>query len=191
MKILALETNESKLKAQLISPMEQLLLCVHYSGFLFGVRLFKDILGTLVIIAIGIAITMFTDISLWFMIPILIVLWVIFVGSKLLRAWIDWKHDVLFVTTDKIIIVDQSSIWRIAIRQMNIENVATVTAESQFADVFPFGALCFDLKEGTGEKLRLPYVPKARIVASQIANIVMDFQGRRAVKATNIDPDRM
>ena len=48
------------------------------------------------------------------------------------------------------------------------------------------GKLWFDLKEGTGQRMVLPFVPRARAVASTIANIVMDFQGRRAVKAPNV-----
>lgn len=185
MKILALETNEERLKQDLITASEQLLLSIHFSGFLFGARLIRSIVITLFLILVGAA-GVFGGLP-WEMVTIVLFLaWLPAVGWRLLTAWIDWRYDVLLVTTDKIIVVDQSSIVRSSIQQMNIENIASVTAHTQYGDLFPFGRLCFDLKEGTGQRMVLPFVPRARAVASTIANIVMDFQGRRAVKAPNV-----
>lgn len=185
MKILALETNEERLKEQVISPSEQLLLAIHFSGYLFGARLLRSIIYTLLLAGLA---TVFILASLpWELVVLVILLvWLPLVGVKLLTALIDWRYDVLLVTTDKIIVVDQSSIIRSSIQQMNIENIASVTAHTQFGDLLPFGRLCFDLKEGTGQRMVLPFVPCSRAVASTIANIVMDFQGRRAVKAPNV-----
>lgn len=185
MKILALETNEERLKDELISPSEQLLLAIHFSGFLFAARLVKSIATTAVLTGIGVGLIYGGAPWEWVTL-LLLCLWLPLVGWRLLTAWIDWRYDVLLVTTDKVIIVDQSSIFRATIRQMNIENIAAVTAHTQYADLFPFGKLWFDLKEGTGQRMVLPFVPRARAVASTIANIVMDFQGRRAVKAPNV-----
>lgn len=185
MKILALETNEDRLKEQVISPTEQLLLSIHFSGFLFGARLLRSIFWTLMLAGLTVG-EIFAGVDPFWAILISIIIWIPLVGWRLLVAWIDWRYDVLLVTTDKIIVVDQSSIVRSSIQQMNIENIASVTAHTQYGDLFPFGRLCFDLKEGTGQRMVLPYVPRARAVASTIANIVMDFQGRRAVKAPNV-----
>lgn len=185
MKILALETNEERLKDQLISPSEQLLLAIHFSGFLFAARFIKALGATAVLGAIGFG--LIYGGAPWEWVTLLLLgLWLPLIGISLLTAWIDWRYDVLLVTTDKVIIVDQSSIIRATIQQMNIENIASVTAHTQFADLLPFGKLWFDLKEGTGQRMVLPYVPRARAVASTIANIVMDFQSRRAVKAPNV-----
>ncbi len=185
MKILALETNEDRLKEDLITANEQLLLAIHFSGFLFGARLIRSIFWTLVLTGVTIG-EILAGVEPFWAILLSIIIWIPWVGWRMLTAWIDWRYDVLLVTTDKIIVVDQSSIVRSSIQQMNIENIASVTAHTQFGDLFPFGRLCFDLKEGTGQRMILPYVPRARAVASTIANIVMDFQGRRAVKAPNV-----
>ncbi len=185
MKILALETDEERLKNQLISPSEQLLLAIHFSGFLFAARCLKGTVTTLFLIAVTVA-EILAGVTPAIAIALSIIIWLPLVGWRLLTAWIDWRYDVLLVTTDKVVIVDQSSIIRATIQQMNIENIASVTAHTQYGDLLSFGKLCFDLKEGTGQRMVLPYVPRARAVASTIANIVMDFQSRRAVKAPSV-----
>jgi GNAT superfamily N-acetyltransferase len=59
------------------------------------------------------------------------------------------------VTNEEVVFVDQSSLFHIKIRQMNLDNVASVSAESQFWNIFPFGKIHFDLKEGVGSSLTL------------------------------------
>ena len=72
--------------------------------------------------------------------------------------YIDWKFDFIDLTTDKVIIVDQGSIFRRTIKQINLENIASVTSKTQFLNLFPFGVVHIDLKEGHGQEMILQYM---------------------------------
>jgi hypothetical protein len=103
-------------------------------------------------------------------------LWLGFVFPGLIRAYIDWRFDAIVVTNDNVIILDQTSIFHSEVRQMHLENFASVNASTQFWNIFPFGQVCFDLKEGIGQRVCLRYIPRAEEVAFKLSNAVRAFQ---------------
>ncbi len=64
---------------------------------------------------------------------------------------------------------------------MSLENFASVVAETQFWNIFPFGMLRFHLKEGERETV-MKYIPHAQEVAEKIADVVASFQRRKYVR---------
>ncbi|HRH93011.1 MAG TPA: hypothetical protein PKV72_00595 [Candidatus Peribacteria bacterium] len=75
--------------------------------------------------------------------------------------------------------MDQATIFRQTIKQINLENFASVEAETQFLNLFPFGRVRFSLKEGEGEAMLLSYIPDASGVADDIADAVSNYHRRR------------
>lgn len=178
MKLFALETDEQKLIQGFLSHDEQVVMTVNFSVFLFIIRSIRAFFLTLILVAIGVAVTQFGAPVSWTVL-ILFCLWFVWIFLRWVTAYIDWRYDVLLVTTEEIVIVDQSSLFRVKIRQMNLDNIASVMAETQFLNLFPFGRLQFELKEGTGKTLVLPYIPHANRVASVISDAMVVFQRRR------------
>lgn len=187
MRIFALETNMEKLSKSFLSEHEQILLTVTFSVFLFVIRSLKALLLTTVLIALGIGVWYLGVPGLWAtLIPAII--WFFFVFIHWVTAFIDWKYDVLLVTTEEVVIIDQTSLFHVKIRQLTLDNIASVSAESQFWNVLPFGKLHFDLKEGISKAFSLPYIPHARVVATAISDAVVKFQRRRASTPSQTAP---
>ncbi|MSR87039.1 hypothetical protein EXS70_02600 [Candidatus Peribacteria bacterium] len=179
MRIFALETNIEKLNQSFLSPGEHIVLKARFHGFLFFVRALWATFLTIVIIAIGVGATM-SQIPASLSSPVLFIAWLYFVALSLLRSFIDWRYDELIVTNEKIIFVNQSSIIQQEIKQMNLENLASVKALTQYGGIFPFGKLHFDLKEGVGAGLKLRFIPNAQRACSQISDCIVQFQRRQA-----------
>ena len=178
MKIFALETDTEKLNRSFLSPGESIVLQARFHGFLFAMRGLIAFFFTMIILAVGIGANMIA-IPASLSLTVLGVFWLIFVLRPLIRGFIDWQYDELVVTTEKIIIVNQSSLFRQEIEQMNLENLASVTAQTQYLGLFPFGKIHFDLKEGIGAQIRLRYIPGAQRVCSTISDCLVQYQRRR------------
>ncbi len=181
MRIFALETDLRKIEAKFLSPGEEHIITAFYHWFTFFLAVLKHLAITTVIIALVVVITLAGAPWEWVTL-IALALWLILVPYPLLKRYIDWKFDFLFMTTDKVIIVDQSSIFKQKITQMNLENFASVTSETQFWNIFPFGKVHFHLKEGVGKEMKLKYIPEAADVADKIADAVTALQRRRSGK---------
>ena len=179
MHIFALETDLEKLKRALLSPGEREVLSVRFHPALFYLRALWALLLTLLLALFSAMIWQFGIPLLW-VIVVAVIVWCVFIFMRVVRALIDWRYDLLMVTTDKIVVIDQSSVLHSSVRQMNIENLATVHSETQMLNLFPFGRLCFDLKEGIGARLCLPYIPRAERVASEVSQAIRQFQLRRS-----------
>ncbi len=180
MKIFALETDEEKLIQSFLSQGEEVILRVRFSAFVFVVRSLKALCFTAIFVAVGVALYYF-QLPLAWDIGGLTVLWLFLVGWKWLSSYIDWRYDVLLVTTEELVILDQSSLFRLKIRQMNLDNLASVSSETMFFNLLSFGMLHFELKEGVGQSITLPYIPHAERVSSIISDAVVLFQRRRSV----------
>ncbi|MDD4319586.1 MAG: hypothetical protein PHW10_04670 [Candidatus Peribacteraceae bacterium] len=181
MRIFALETNTEKFKRNFLAEGEREVLTVRYHGVRFFLSaawmgVFSLILAT---IAVGI---WYAGVPGWIVAVIASLLWLALVFPRLLTAYIDWRYDFAFVTTDKVVIVDQSSVFHLRITPINLENFASVSTETQFFNLFPFGKLRFHLKSGLGEDLALPYIANADGVAAQIANVVTEYQRRKDLR---------
>lgn len=181
MRILALDTDIDSVKRQFLSVHEREILTVFRHGFFFFLSIIYQLFLTITLIAAGFglrAIDLPWEISPWWIVAAIVVAWIFLALPTILKAFLDWQFDFIFVTTDKVVIVDQSSLFHHKITPMNLENFASVTAASQFWNIFPFGSLHFQLKEGIGEDITTKYIPHAQEVAAKIADTVTQYQRR-------------
>jgi hypothetical protein len=181
MRIFALETDIAKLKQQFLSAEEKELCTIFHHPLQFVFACVKEVIMTIVIVAVGVLL-------IWFgldpavVIFGLVLAWFVLVFFSLLRDFIDWKYDFILLTTDKVVIVDQSSLFYRKVTPMNLENFASVSAETQFLNIFPFGTIQMSLKEGTGTEMCMRYIPDAATSASKISDAVTQFQRRKDLR---------
>jgi hypothetical protein len=180
MRIFALETNTEKLNKSFLSAGEQIIAGIRFSPFLFILRSLGAFVLTAAFIATGVVLAQF-QLPAGIDVISLSLVWFFAVFLRWLTAFIDWRFDVLLITSEEVVIVDQSSLFRVKIRQMNLDNIASVAAESQFGNILPFGRIHLELKEGTGQEVVLPYIPQAAKVASIISDTIVLYQRRKAV----------
>lgn len=182
MRLFALDTNLDGIKRRFLSAEEQEVLTVFRHGFSFFLQIIFQIILTVGLIAIGVVLSVF-DILPWTIPPawtigILALLWLFLAFPTILKAFLDWKFDCIIVTTDKVVLLEQSSLFHRRITPMHLENFASVTATSQFWNLFPFGTLHFQLKEGIGKDMQMKYIPHADEVAAKISDTVTQYQRR-------------
>lgn len=176
MRFFALETDTAKLKRKFISEGEQEVLMTYYHGLSFFFASLREMIITILLVAIGIVAGVWGAPPGW-TVGILFLLWFVFVFFNLLKAYIDWAYDFILVTTDKIIFVDQTSIFRQEIKPLNLENVGGVSVQTQYWNIFPFGIVSVHLKEGLGgDRIVKKYVPRAEEVAAKISEVVTKYQ---------------
>ncbi len=181
MHLLALDTDIDGIKRRFLSAGEQEIVTVFRHGFFFFLSIVYQIFLTAALFAAGVglrAIDLPLEISPWWIVAAIVAAWMFLAFPTVLKAFLDWKFDFILVTTDKVVIADQSSLFHQKITPMNLENFASVTAATQFWNIFPFGALHFQLKEGIGEDITTKYIPHARDVAAKIADTVTLYQRR-------------
>ena len=181
MQIFALETDIDKLKKRFLSAEETEVKTVHYHWFPFFLSALRGLLITVAIVAVAIGADMLSLQLLWTMI-VGAAVWLVFVFFPLMRAFIDWRYDCIIVTSDKVIVIDQSSIFRQKVTPINLESFANASAETQFLNLFSFGMLLLDLKEGAEGMLTLRYIPDAQGVASMISDTITQFQRRKDLR---------
>ncbi len=174
MRIFALETDKEKLKRSFCGPDEKIVCVVHCHGFLFAMKAIVASFWTAIVIAIVIAGASF-GLPAGILTGVAAIVWLILIVHPLFRSFIDWKFDLLILTNGKLVIIDQSSIFRQQVRQMNLENIASVNVETQFGNIFPFGSLCFDLKEGLGDRMCLKYIPSVHDISANISDALMEY----------------
>jgi hypothetical protein len=180
-RIFALETDTEKLKKRFLSQEEREIRTVFFHGFRFYLAVARLTFWTFVIAGLSVGLGLTGLPTLWGIVATGVI-WFIFVFLPLLRAYLDWRYDFLLITTDKVIVVDQSSIFHQKITPMNLENFASVSAETQFWNLFPFGMLNFNLKEGTGSGVNLRYIPHAHDIASCVSDAITTFQRRKDLR---------
>ena len=194
MHLLALNTDIEGVKRRFLSANEQEVLTAYRHGFFFFLSIVLQLVLTIGLIAAGVALNTWDilpwDIPSWWIAIFLAILWAFLAFPTILKAFLDWKFDFIFVTTDKVVLLDQSSIFHHRITPMNLENFASVTAASQFWNLFPFGSLHFQLKEGTGEDITMKYIPHADEVAAKISDTVTQYQ-RRFMEQPSTVPSKM
>ncbi len=174
MHIFALETDKEKLKRSFCGPEEKIVCIVNFHGFLFAVKAVVASFWTALIIGVVIAGSTF-GLPAGILTGVAVLLWLLLIVRPLFRSFIDWKFDLLILTNGKLVVINQSSIFRQHVRQMNLENIASVNVETQFGNIFPFGRLCFDLKEGIGARVCLNYIPHPYHVSSCISDALIQY----------------
>ena len=176
MRILALETDIQKVIDQNLSANEEMVLMTYYHPLSFLFSSLREIIITLVFIGAAFLFWYFSA-PMLYAIPALIGLWLVFVFLNLLKAWIDWRYDFIMVTTDKLVLVDQTSIIHQKINPIHLENIGSIASETQFWNLFGFGKIVVNLKEGEGgQAIVLTYVPRADQVAAKISQTVTYYQ---------------
>lgn len=181
MRIFALDTDTAKQRRQFLYADEKEVLFIRYHGIIFVLALCKWGIVSAVLIALaGGALTIGLP---WAWVSgVAAGLWLFFVFPPLLQALLDWRFDFTLVTTDKVVLFDQTSIFRQRVTPMSLENFATVSAETQWWNLFSFGILRFHAKEGLGQEITLKYIPHAEEVATKIAEAVTIFQRRKDLR---------
>src|SRR3989338_4641078 len=109
MHILALNTDIDGIKRRFLSAGEQEVLTAYRHGFFFFLSIFLQLIITVGILAAGFALTSWEvfPISPGTTTSILFMLWLILAFPTILKTFLDWKFDFIFVTTDKVVLMDQ------------------------------------------------------------------------------------
>ncbi len=185
MRIFALETNVEKIKARFLHDGESEVLTTRFHIFSFTFAIVKEMI-------LAAFLVVFTVFGLAYGWPMNWVGWtsgIILMGvvlPRVIKAYIDWMFDFIMITTDKILIVDQTSIFKREIKPIHLENVGGVSTETQFWDIFKFGELCLHLKEGLGgQSITKKYVPYAQRVAGILSDVVTAYQRLRPSNTGN------
>lgn len=179
MQIFALETNIGRVKEHFLAHGEAEIFTTHphIVSFLWHIA-WEIFLMILLFVASGYMYSIGL-ISLTTAIAVFVISCIIFVFFGLLEAYIDWKYDFIFLTTDKLIIVDQVSLFRKSITPISLENLGDVVAETQWLNLFRFGIIRFALKEGHGPEVVLRFMPNAERLVGQIAEQITLYQRRK------------
>jgi len=181
-KILALETEIGKIKNRFHCEGEAEVATIFYHGAAFFFVSLREFFYTLLLFGIGV-LAWAMSAPMEYVVSMLAMIWFVFVFHAMFRAFIDWQYDFIFVTTDRIVLIDQTTILKQRIMPVHHENIASVSSETQFWNLFPFGRITIRLKEGEGgELIMLQYIPDAADVAARMSEVVTRYQ-RRAVQS--------
>lgn len=179
MRIFALETDVRKTKRNFLAPGETEIFLVNRHFMSFLVKIVWQAIVTIMLLtffsymgAIGVVSPLFATIAF-------LLGWFAFVFFGLIHAYLDWKFDFLFLTTDKLVVLDQTSLFRKTITPINLENLGDVVSETQWLNLFSFGIIRFALKEGSGQEIRLKYMPHADTLVSMISQQITLYQRRK------------
>lgn len=190
MRFFALETDKDKIVDRFCHPGEEVVLLTYYHGLSFFFSSVREIFLTIVLFGIGIGTWIFGAPMIW-VVPALALIWATFIFFGMVKAYIDWAYDFVFVTTDKVVFVDQTSIFKQEIMPIHMENIGGISTFTQFWNVFPFGGICIHLKEGRGgEDITKYYVPRADVVAGKISDMVTRYQRHNYNKEQFTTPEK-
>jgi len=178
MRFFALETNKDKIVRQFCHDHdgECVILITRFHGLSFLFRIAREILITTALIAGAITAWALNFPMAWTA-GILTGLWFVLAPINLIKAYIDWVYDFIIVTTDKVILVDQTSIFKREVMPIHVENIGGISAFTQLWNIFPFGGMSIHLKEGRGgEDVTRKFVPNAQVVAGKISDVITKYQ---------------
>lgn len=173
MRILALETDVEELKRKFLVEGEKAALVTHRHFLVFIVRMFWPVLISLIVIPsllFGVTDGLYSpDIA-----TVVFLLWLVIFLYLLSSARIAWKYNFLIVTTQKIVIVEQKSVFYQQINPLHFDNIANTRTETQFGGIFRCGIVYVNVKIaerlGTQQELANPYIPEPDNVAAVIEN---------------------
>lgn len=148
---------------------------IFYHGAVFFFVSIREFFYTLLLFGIGV-LAWVMEAPMEYVVMMLTATWFVFVFLAIVRAFIDWCYDFILVTTDRVILVDQTTIFRTRIMPMHHENIASVSSETQFWNIFPFGKITIALKEGGGEHITLRFIPDAANVAAHVSEVITRYQ---------------
>lgn len=179
MRIFALETDVNKIKARFLHAGESEVLTTRFHVLSFVFAIIKEIVLTVMLGVFGLIGLIMNWPQTWVWGTIGVVFAAV-VLPRLVKFYIDWMFDFIMITTDKVLLVDQTSVFKREIKPIHLENIGGVSTETQFWDIFKFGALCLHLKEGLGgQSITKKYVPYAGRVAGILSDVVTAYQRRQ------------
>jgi hypothetical protein len=179
MQIFALETNIGRVKEHFLAHGEAEIFTAHPHVFSFLWHIAWEVFVTALLVLLSGYAYEAGILSAGVAIGVFATGWFIFVFFGLVEAYIDWKYDFIFLTTDKLIIVDQMSLFRKSITPISLENLGDVVAETQWLNLFRFGIIRFALKEGQGPEVVLRFMPRAEKLVGHIAEQITLYQRRK------------
>ncbi len=177
MRLFAIETNVEELKKKFIVENEEAVHVIHKHFLVFIIRAFVPTVVFLAVFGLlsfgAVQSILAPDISFW----ILLVAGTIY-AYFLSAAHIAWRYNFIIITTQKVVIVDQFSMFYQRIQPVHFHNINNTRPESQFAGIFRCGILHIDMKisELGGQHVEIfsAYVPKPSDVSAIIEHgIVM------------------
>lgn len=181
MRIFALETNVHKIIRRYCSPNESLLYVSYYDAMLFFLRVLRQVFFSIPTIAVF-AIALYVGAPVVTTVSIGVVVIIVLHGFPILRAWLDWYYDLLIITSDKLVLIDQSFVFKQYIKPIHFENVGSISMETQWMNIFNFGIVHIDLKEGEGGgTITRKYVPNAVKFTEVLSAAVTNFQRGRII----------
>jgi len=179
MRIFALETNIQRLKKQFLAHGEGEIFTAHPHLVSFLIHIVWEVFITILLVVACSLSFHFGIISLPVALTVFLVGWATFVFFGFVESYLNWKYDFIFLTTDKLIIVDQSSLFRKSITPISLENLGDVSTETQWLNLLDFGIIHIALKEGKGPKVKLRYMPKADQLVAQMSEQITLYQRRK------------
>lgn len=179
MQIFALETNIGRVKEHFLAHGEAEIFTAHPHIVSFLSHIVWEFFMTILLVVVCAFGYQIGFLSLPVALVVFLVGWVTFVLFGFVESYLNWKYDFIFLTTDKLIIVDQSSLFRKSITPISLENLGDVVAETQWLNLFQFGIIRFALKEGHGPEVKLRFMPKADRLVGQIAEQITLYQRRK------------
>lgn len=179
MRIFALETNLQKVKNRFLTSGEHEIFTAHPHLMSFIWHILWEIFVTAVLIATCVYFVQEDILPAGIMITTFVIGWFLFVFFGLVEAYIDWKYDFIFLTTDKLIIVDQMSLFRKSITPISLENLGDVASQTQWLDLFNFGIIRIALKEGNGPEIVLKFMPHADHLVAKLSEQFTLYQRRK------------
>lgn len=179
MRIFALDTDLHRVKNRFLAAGENEIFTVKPHVFGFLVRSVWHFIITFILIVVAAYTYQLGFFSMGEALLFFFASWMIFVFFGLIEAYIDWKYDFIFLTTDKLIIVDQMSLFRKSITPINLENLGDVVAQTQWLNLFNFGIIHFALKEGSGPEIILKFMPHADTIVAKISEQITLYQRRK------------
>lgn len=179
MHIFALETNVEKVKKRFLAQDEEEIFTAHPHMMSFIVHVFGEVVVTIALLVLFSGVYYMEILSLNAAVLFFSIAWFTFAFFGLIEAFLDWKYDFLMLTTDKLILVDQMSLFRKSTTPISLENLGDTKAKTQWLNLFNFGIIEIALKEGNGPDVRLKYMPHADQLVVKIAEQSTLYQRRK------------
>lgn len=101
-------------------------------------------------------------------------LWIVFWISYLLYHYLTWQNNLVIVTSERIIHIDQKGLFNRRVREIDMEKVADILHEQKgfWSTTLNFGTIYV---EGMGEPLKLTHITKPAETQAQFFAIVKEI----------------
>lgn len=181
MRLFALRTDIGRLKKEFITEGEREILTTTMHFLAFVIPFLRATAFAAVVIPVGL-------LAAWqggLLLPIgvtVVIGWALVYASMIFNAFVRWKYNVIFVTSEKVVFVRHKSVFSERIDPTHLENIASTAVRSQFMGLVRCGTVLLNLKEreaATTRHVVMQYVPVPGRVAAAIENAIVLMKKRR------------